>query len=121
MKVGKEALAGLYRAVQLYMQRDQDAEQRRCSAVVDQLLASFGKVAETQRLADEAGRGIERTGIVLSPEKASELAKYLQNGTPAIHPRKHLMNLGIVAFDPRPLSDEDVEIVIHRVDDFFAR
>lgn len=121
MKVGKEALAGLYRAVQLYMQRDNEAEQRRCSALVDRMLASFEKVAKTQRIEDEAGRGIERAGIVLDPERVNEFVVFLHEGTPPITPRKHLMNLGIVAFDPRPLTDEDVEIITRRVQDFFAR
>jgi L-seryl-tRNA(Ser) seleniumtransferase/D-glucosaminate-6-phosphate ammonia-lyase len=120
MKVGKEALAGLYRAVQAYMQRDNEIEQRRCSAIIDALLASFDKVVKTQRLADEAGRGIERAGIVLEPDKAMEFVKFLHDGTPPVYPRKHLLNLGIVAFDPRPLADGDVEIITRRVHDFFA-
>jgi D-glucosaminate-6-phosphate ammonia-lyase len=120
MKVGKEALAGLYRAVEAYMQRDNEAEQRRCAAIVDELLTSFEKVVKTQRLEDEAGRGIERAGIVLEPEKAIEFISFLHDGTPPIYPRKHLSNLGIVAFDPRPLTDGDVEILMKRVHEFFA-
>jgi hypothetical protein len=30
------------------------------------------------------------------------------------------MNLGVVAFDPRPLTDEDVEVIAKRVQEFFA-
>jgi L-seryl-tRNA(Ser) seleniumtransferase/D-glucosaminate-6-phosphate ammonia-lyase len=119
MKVGKEALAGLARALELYMQRNVEEDQQRSAAIVDQLLESFGKVVRTERLEDEAGRGIERAGIVLSPEKAGDFVKFLQSGTPAIHVRKHLLNLGIVAFDPRPLSEADVEIIIQRVQEYF--
>jgi uncharacterized pyridoxal phosphate-dependent enzyme len=121
MKVGKEALAGLYRAVQAYMQRDNEKAQHHCAAMVDALLASFEKVAKTQRLEDEAGRGIARAGIVLEPEKAMELVAFLRDGSPPIYPRKHLLNLGIVAFDPRPLTDKDAEVIMQRVHDFFVR
>jgi D-glucosaminate-6-phosphate ammonia-lyase len=119
MKVGKEALAGLYTAVAAYMQRDIEGDRARCSLLVDQLLAGFGEVVKTQRLVDEAGRGIERVGIVLEPEKAAELVAFLRKGRTPIYPRTHLLNLGIVAFDPRPLADGDTQIIIERVHEFF--
>ena len=56
----------------------------------------------------------------LEPAKAKELVSFLQNGLPPIYTRGHLLNLGIVAFDPRPLADGDVEIIIRRVGDYFA-
>ena len=121
MKVGKEALAGLYTAVQAYMQRDHAAEQQRCSAMVDALLAGFNPVAKTQRLIDEAGRGIERAGIVLEPQQAQEFVTFLRQGSPPIYPRTHLLNMGIVAFDPRPLADGAVAIIVDRVHDYFAQ
>ena len=121
MKVGKEALAGLYTAVSAYMQRDSQAEQRRCAAMVDELLAGFAPVAKTRRLIDEAGRGIERAGIVLEPQEAQDLVRFLRNGSPPIYPRTHLLNMGTVAFDPRPLAAGDVETIIERVHDYFVQ
>ena len=121
MKIGKEALAGLYTALEAYMHRDQQAEQRRCAALVDELLAGFAPVAKTERLADEAGRGIERAAIVVAPAQAQALITFLRAGQPPIHPRTHLANLGIVAFDPRPLADGDAAVIIARVQAFFAQ
>lgn len=121
MKIGKEALAGLYTALIAYMQRDQVAEQRRCTALVNELLAGFAPFAKTERLADEAGRGIERAGVVLDPAQAKALIAFLRSGRPPIHPRTHLVSQGIVAFDPRPLADGDVTIIIEQVRAFFAR
>ncbi|MEZ4727861.1 MAG: hypothetical protein R3E79_12095 [Caldilineaceae bacterium] len=121
MKIGKEALAGLYTALRAYMQRDQAAEQQRCAALVDRLLAGFAQVAQTQRLRDEAGRGIERAAIVLDSAQAAALITFLRAGSPPIYPRTHLVNLGIVAFDPRPLAAGDVAIIIERVYEFFAQ
>lgn len=121
MKVGKEALAGLYMALTAYMQRDHEAEQRRCSALVDQLLAGFAPLAKTERLEDEAGRGIVRAGIVLDAKQAKEFVKVLQNGAPPIYTRNHLISQGIIAFDPRPLAAGDVEYIIQRVSDYFTK
>ncbi len=121
MKVGKEQILGLWVALSAYMQRDMAAEQAHNRALVDELLAGFAPFANTQRLADEAGRGIERAGIELTPAVAAELATFLAQGAPPIHTRTHLINLGIVAFDPRPLADGDVAVIVARVGEFFGR
>lgn len=120
MKVGKEGLLGLAAALSAYVQRDVDSEHKRCSAIVDRLLAGFDGYAGTRRLADEAGRGIERAGVVLEPQRAADLVTFLRAGSPPIYPREHLLNLGIVAFDPRPLADGDVDTVIQRVRAYFG-
>ncbi len=120
MKIGKEGLLGLLAALSAYVNRDAEAENRRCSAIVDRLLAGFQGCGTPRRLADEAGRGIERAGIMLDPPTAAGLVKFLHAGAPPIHPRTHLINTGIVAFDPRPLQEAEVEIVIERVRSFFA-
>lgn len=121
MKIGKEALVGLYTATAKYMQRDVEAEQARCTQLVDEMLAGFNQVVKTERLVDEAGRRIERAGVVIDAGKAAELVAFLRKGNPPIYPRTHLVNLGIVAFDPRPLGDGDVAVIIERVHAFFAR
>lgn len=120
MKVGKEQILGLWVALEAYMQRDMTAEQMRNSAIVDELLAGFAPVAQTQRLADEAGRGIERAAICLTPERAEALVAFLEKGLPPIHTRTHLVNLGLVVFDPRPLAPADVETIVARVRAFFV-
>ena len=120
MKVGKEQLVGLFTAVSTYMERDVLAERERCSTRVDRLIGGFNGCCKTKILTDEAGRGIERAGIVTDRQQASEMVRFLQNGAPPIYPRSHLVNTGIVAFDPRPLNDSDVDVIIHRVREFFA-
>lgn len=120
MKVGKEGIVGLVAAVSAYVNRDVAAERRRASDVVDRLLAGFAGCGSPRRLEDEAGRGIDRAGIVLDPARAAALVAYLRDGTPPIHPRTHLVNTGVVAFDPRPLHDDDIDVIIARVRSFFA-
>jgi D-glucosaminate-6-phosphate ammonia-lyase len=122
MKVGKEQLLGLVVALERYMARDARAEAARGAGIVDRLLSGFATIdgVETRRLHDEAGRGIQRAGIVLSPPAARSLVAFLASGTPAIYPRTHLINAGVVAFDPRPLADNDIDIIIERVSAFFT-
>jgi len=120
MKVGKEQILGLWVALEAYAQRDVAAEQAHNSRLVDELLAGFAPFAETRRLADEAGRGIERAAIVLPPARSAALLTFLEEGTPPIHTRSHQANLGIVVFDPRPLADGEVEVIVERVRVFFA-
>ena len=120
MKVGKEGLLGLLAAVAEYMGRDLKAERRRCSEIIDRLLVGFEGCGVTRRLTDEAGRGIERAAIVIDSVAAAELVRFLQDGSPPIHPRTHLVNTGIVAFDPRPLQEADIPIVVERVRSFFS-
>ena len=119
MKVGKEALVGLWAAVSAYTQRDVAAEDRRNRGIVDELLAGFAPFARTERLVDEAGRGIERAAIVMDPAQAVRLVAFLTAGSPAIHTRGHLLESGIVAFDPRPLAAADVATIVARVGEFF--
>ncbi len=121
MKIGKEGIIGLITALHAYLNRDLPALRAHQSALVDELLSAFNAIpgVRTQRLEDEAGRGIERAAIELSPERALDLARFLRAGTPAIYPRGHLLNLGLVAFDPRPLSPDDVQKIVNRVKAFF--
>jgi D-glucosaminate-6-phosphate ammonia-lyase len=120
MKIGKEGIAGLLSALTAYVDRDIAAERSRCSALVDQILTGLDDAVETRRLQDEAGRGIERAGVVLDPQRARDLVAHLAAASPPVYPRGHLLNLGIVAFDPRPLADTDIEHVINTVRSFMS-
>jgi L-seryl-tRNA(Ser) seleniumtransferase/D-glucosaminate-6-phosphate ammonia-lyase len=121
MKIGKEGIIGVITALHAYLNRDLPALRAHQGTLVDELLSAFNAIpgVRTQRLEDEAGRGIERAAIELSPERALDLARFLRAGTLAIYPRGHLLNLGLVAFDPRPLSQEDVQVIVSRVKAFF--
>jgi seryl-tRNA(Sec) selenium transferase len=121
MKIGKEQMLGLAVALERYLERDADEVATRSSIIVDQLLEGFSSIdsVRTQRLSDEAGRGIERAGIVLEPDMGRALVEHLANGKPPIYPRTHLLNTGIIAFDPRPLERDDVDIIVERVRAFF--
>ena len=121
MKVGKEAIVGLVTALNAYLERDVTAVRAHQQIIVDFLMTSFAEIpgVRCRELEDEAGRGIHRAAIELSPDRAADLARYLMAGSPAIYPRNHLINVGFVAFDPRPLTLDDAKIIVQRVRSFF--
>lgn len=120
MKVGKECMTGLVKALELYVCRDEAAAYARQQAIVDALLAGFSTLPHVKcdRSVDEAGRKICRAKLELLPDApmtAIALAEALKAGTPSIHTRDHYSNLGILYFDPRPMLDGDPEAVIVRL------
>jgi L-seryl-tRNA(Ser) seleniumtransferase len=117
MKVGKEQVAGLLAALREYASRDAEAESKRQEAVLGALRAGFGGLpgAEVVKVDDEAGRPIRRLAIQVAPERARALAEALQAGDPAVYTRPHRLAEGLVQFDPRCLSDDDVPVVLDAV------
>ena len=122
MKVGKETIVGLAVALEAYMRRDAAAERDRRRAVVERLLAGFALVPGivARRRTDEAGREIERAVLTTDPATARALVRFLQASDPAIFPRLHLIEQGVVAFDPRPITLDEAEIIVERVRAFFT-
>jgi D-glucosaminate-6-phosphate ammonia-lyase len=113
MKVGKEQVAGLVAALEEYGERDGATERERQMRLLDAIEASLSDLAGIAlvRVRDEAGRPIERLAIRLAEPRARALAAELQAGSPAIHVRAHRLAEGLVQFDPRCLSDGDVEVI----------
>lgn len=119
MKVGKEAILGLCRALQEYEQQESDvlrerAEMEDLAAEVSRLPGITGTVTQ-----DEAGREIFRATIRVDPAAAGldavELARRLEAGTPAVYTRNHYANTGRISVDPRPLHEGDARIVAEQI------
>jgi len=68
---------------------------------------------------DEAGREIYRSQVSvdesLTHKSALTIDAELRSGNPAIHCRKHLLSMGILSFDTRPLGKGDKEIIAARL------
>ncbi|MFT4105588.1 MAG: DgaE family pyridoxal phosphate-dependent ammonia lyase [Lacrimispora sp.] len=120
MKVGKENIMGLVKAVEEYLAGE------RTSPVTKGELEQFGaRVGEiegcrTSIIRDEAGREIYRCKIEFIPElygmNAKEVVKKLQEGPVAIFTRDYQANNGSIAIDPRPLnSAKELEIIYRRL------
>lgn len=86
MKVGKEEIAGLVRAVELYLARDHDAERagwdQTVAGWIDALDGVSGLTAAREEL-NEAGQPIPR--VLVTAPGADELRAELWDGDPRVH------------------------------------
>jgi L-seryl-tRNA(Ser) seleniumtransferase len=120
MKVGKEEIAGLVRAVQLYLATDHEAQAREWSAIVDGWVRELGAVAGVRaaRLeTNEAGQPVPRVRVTVDEAEAGvsgdEVRRRLWNGDPRIL----VLADGPDAFflTPDTLSASEADVVTSRV------
>ena len=116
MKIGKESMMGLLKAVEIYAGRDMEAHEAQLNATVDKLIEELTGLPHIQvsKSWDEAGRNISRCRVDVErgcPYTALELVAALKKGDPAIYTRDHFANVGTIFFDPRPLLPGDVEAI----------
>lgn len=86
-----------------------------------ELRAALGSLPHTRvgEIRDEAGRDIVR--VAVSPDSAAlgfsaaDLARWLAEGQPAVMVRAHRAAAGTIALDPRPLSREDVPVLVEAI------
>lgn len=121
MKVGKENIMGLLKALDIYANKDREKELQNQRQIVDYLVNEINKIEgfEANISVDEAGRKIYRAEIKVKEEvlgvNAKVVMKKLNEGNPSIHGRKHRINLGYITFDPRPMIDGDKEAIVERL------
>jgi L-seryl-tRNA(Ser) seleniumtransferase len=126
MKVGKEEIAGLVRAVELYLATDHAAQARDWSAIVDGWVRDLGRIPDlsVERVeTNEAGQPVPRARIAVDATRlgisAEELRRRLWNGDP----RMLVLPDGPNAFylTPDTLSAADAAAVVRRLQDALAR
>lgn len=121
MKIGKEGIIGLLKALELYAKKDVDAvrerELEKLELIRSQLEPINGLTCTIQQ--DPAGRAIDRLRIGVDPEVTGmdivELVKQLSEGDISIRTRNHLVNLGMLEIDPRPLLDGDAQAIVEKI------
>jgi len=121
MKVGKEAVAGLVQALEDHRGADRTARRAEERAIVGRLVGALrglsGATAEAVR--DDLRPEIERAEVRFSggdgAARAGRLIAHLRAWTPPIWTRDHRSTEGIVAFDPRPLTAAEAEIVVDAI------
>lgn len=118
MKVGKEAIFGLLQALDDYATKTSDhaAEAQRLQPL---LTLSDIPGIQVAIVKDEAGRGIERARVqvdaALAGTTARELAIQLRAGAIAIYTRDYGVAEGYFDIDPRPLSSDDVAVIVEQI------
>lgn len=126
MKVGKENIMGLLKAMDLYSQKDKkliiEAQKKTMEGLEKEVNKLKGlKATITQ---DEAGREIYRLKILVDDRVLGVDANYIidkfQNGNPSVYTRNHYSNIGIIYIDPRPLKAGDDEVILERLKEIIS-
>ena len=87
LKVGKEEIAGLTTAIEIYMNRDHEAELREWNRILDYWwgeLKSLTGLAITREDTNEAGQPVPRIQISFLDDTALSVVEALREGTPSI-------------------------------------
>lgn len=121
MKIGKEGIMGLLKALERYDNKDKEKEVSRNIAIVEYLCNEINQIngLKAEMIQDEAGRAIYRARVTLekgfNAKNMTEINTALRAGDPTIYCRAEFLNLGIIDFDPRPLIEGDKELIVAKL------
>lgn len=121
MKVGKEGIMGLLKALERYENKDRAKEVEKNLAIVKYLCEAINQIPglKAEQIQDEAGRAIYRARVTVdsavSDRKMADINKALRDGDPTIYCRTEFLNLGKLDFDPRPLVKGDKELIVEKL------
>lgn len=118
MKIGKENVLGFVAAVESYLEKGAEsgaAMRTRLEPFVQALNnVPYLKGSIVQ---DGAGRDIFRGAVqVQEPFSASGIIKSLKAGDPAVYVREYQANQGIIEFDIRDVSQDEMETIVNILD-----
>ncbi|MBN1087198.1 DgaE family pyridoxal phosphate-dependent ammonia lyase [Erwinia aphidicola] len=117
MKIGKENMVGLVKALELYHQDQNYASADALLPAVAAINALTGFAADIEQ--DEAGRAIWRIRVtvdaVLLGLNAREVVELLRHGDIAIYPRCYALHLGVFSLDPRTLAQGELSLIVDRL------
>ena len=113
MKVSKEATLVLLEAIK---------EEKKIKSDIDlnDFKERVSKYIKAKINKDPAGREIFRLAIQTNSDEAKELIKFSESNDPAIFTRNYLSNIGIIEFDTRALSKEDIDIIVSRLSEYYS-
>jgi L-seryl-tRNA(Ser) seleniumtransferase/D-glucosaminate-6-phosphate ammonia-lyase len=125
MKVTKEGIMGFLTALENYASMDKEEEKARQDRILSAWAEALSNLPHTEVsiVKDEAGRDIHRLQLKINEDSlgrsAHDLINHLRSGDPAIVTRDHKSNLGIIALDPRPVTDEQVPVIVEKILSFY--
>lgn len=119
MKIGKEGMMGLVKALERYAVRRHDGRAAipALEAAAARINAQAGLSAAIEQ--DEAGRDIYRLTVRVDPARfgcdAAALEARLRQGDPAVYVRRYRLAAGEFSLDPRALAGDDLELILERL------
>lgn len=118
MKIGKESIIGLVKAIEVYEQdRVKKEEQLRRLEPLNELNKIRGIELSIEQ--DPAGREIYRGKIIVDEEQvglsALQLVDEMKHGDIAIFTRDYHASNGSFEVDPRPLKNDDCYLIVQRI------
>ncbi len=121
MKVGKEQIMGLLKALECYENKDMDAYVRNQKETNAYLIEELNKLPglKAREVQDEAGRAIYRCVVEVDEKvtgmKALDVDMALLEGNPSVRTRNEFLNATVLTFDPRPMVKGDKELIVEKI------
>lgn len=119
MKIGKENILGLTKAIELYLTAEKESGQQmvtKMTPFIDNMNQLKGVTANV--VWDSAGRDIARTEIAFDKHilgrPARDIIHAMRQGDTAIYFREYKLNEGKVEVDVRSVSNEQLEIMYQK-------
>jgi len=120
LKVGKEELAGLLRALELFIEEDHDARRREWRAIADRMADRLGTAPGlTTAVADEGLMVAPDVRIDLDPGRAGldveSLVRRLRTETPRVFVGCDVLDESAFTMNPLCLTDAEADYAVERV------
>lgn len=117
MKIGKDNILGFTQAIEDYLKDGSESGQ----AMKERLVPFVNNINEISGLSaeivqDSAGRDIYRASVKANGEKsAREIVLALKEKSPAIYIREYQVNKGVMEFDIRSVSNDEMIKIVTRL------
>jgi L-seryl-tRNA(Ser) seleniumtransferase len=120
MKVGKEEMVGLLKAVELYVKRDHEARASQDEEVVAGWCGELNRISGVhaeRAFPNEAGQPLPRAKVTIDAAKAGmsrdDVVLALRSGTPSIEVASN--GTDVIYINPMTLADGEDQIVLDRL------
>ncbi|WP_318764707.1 DgaE family pyridoxal phosphate-dependent ammonia lyase [Lactiplantibacillus carotarum] len=119
MKIGKENILGLTKAIEVYLEAGPESGASMQQRLIP-FLTALNQVpyVDAKQIQDGAGRDIYRASVVIkpdSPKDAKAVTAALKAGNPAIYTREYRANEGIIEFDIRAVDADEMTAITTRL------
>jgi len=125
LKVGKEELVGLIRALELFVEEDQEATQDEWLRRAQRVAAGLAEAPVTTELTGGDGVSVApEVAVFVDPDTtgttAATLARELRQEDPRVFVGADGIDDGLVTINPMCLTDEEADYVVERIESYLG-